>query len=805
MLFFQSVIKISVFASMGIIILGILSHFIGKQYGVKWRYFVWLIIGLRLIVPIDFTLPRPVVEVPRIQTKAETTYPSKTIPMDLDKFNGASLTVESIQGQSGESKEIQPIEMNGDILEISSIQNKIWVFWIFGMLIYFLYHGVKYQRFLKDLNRNSRSIRDAAVLEVYYDACREMEMKQRPEIYYCGILPSPLCTGFFHQKIYLNHEEYDENQLCYILKHELVHCKRRDIWYKSVLVLGRGIHFFNPFVHWMGRLAEQDIEFSCDTVVMEKCSLEQRQDYGLTILSSIRKGGETSPFSTAFQGGKEALKVRIDYIFDMGKKKRGIPLFMALLFIVWFGTAFVGCGKKQENPGKEEAVDSVAMLYECKLDYIGNHVGVGGILGKLTLPEGIRPSDEGIELFTKEEPYGVRRYLTLEKGMEIPKDGWFERDAMIFLALVNNASFFEYAITDANGEEQILHFDRKDGATYFGDTDLRSMAEDLDLFRNFMKELDQLFLAEDEDYFSNQMRCRLLLEEITNEMGGTFSYEALCKNEKFEELLKLGDGAMEELLSQFYQGQAADTRGYIMMATCLNLLNTPEATILNLLKEMTPSQWCEAYRALDSVAVDPFVYDEKRYGEDLEKYGMVAMNSKTQQGLITRHSDITKALYNVMVERYSEEGDDQEVQIVAPLISHISQDKDKLSVYAVIGLSKYAFIRTPNLGYQLVEGGGSYIPSRLDFKWKDNGWTLVEWVEAKDGSYHAPSIEEMCKGTDGVAKDLISYDRREMGMLLMQNLIFYLNGKTDVTVYHRSNMDEKDIQEIQKYISFVQG
>lgn len=194
MYLFQSVIKISIFSSIAIICLGVLSHFIGKQYGVKWRYFVWLIIGLRLIVPIDITLPRPVVEIPRIQTKAEATYASKTYPWEKDKPSELSVPVEK---QVEENIEIQSIQTTGTSIDMEKLQNKIWIFWIFGMIIYFLYQMVKYQRFLRDLNINSRSIRDAEVLEVYYDVCREMGMKQRPEIYFCGILTSPICTGFF--------------------------------------------------------------------------------------------------------------------------------------------------------------------------------------------------------------------------------------------------------------------------------------------------------------------------------------------------------------------------------------------------------------------------------------------------------------------------------------------------------------------------------------------------------------------------------------------------------------------------------
>ncbi|WP_304508283.1 M56 family metallopeptidase [Anaerotignum sp.] len=798
---FQNVLEISFFTSVAILILGLLSHLLGKRYGVIWRYFLWLVIGIRLIVPFHFIASQPIVEIPTPQGRMQTIAETEPVSTEVDALSDVSFPmVDSVKIQNGLG---QPSEMESLSTTLNAIWERLWVLWLFGMVISFIWQGQKYRRFLLNLNRNSRSIRDAEVLEVYYDACREMDIKKRPEIFYCGILPSPLCVGFLRQKIYLNHEEYKAEQLSYILKHELVHCKRRDIWYKALLVIARGIHFFNPFVHWMVRLAEHDIEYSCDSLVLEKCSLSQRQDYGLTILDSIRQGGQTNPLSTAFHGNKEELKVRIDHIFDMKKKKRGTLLLLFLLLLVWGGTAFVGCGEKQQMSQTPAEEDEIGTLYQCKLDYIGNHSGVGDILSNLTLPEGISSSNEGIELFTNEKPYGARRYLLLDQGGEIPQNGWFEKDAMTFLALVDNASFFEYAITDTKGEEQILHFDREDAAKYFGDTDLRSMAVDESTFRNFMNELEQLF-SEDTDYSLRQIECSRLLDEIGEEMGESFSYDTLRNNGKYDELLKLGEGALSEMLIQFGQGQPDDTRGYIMMAACLELLKTSADTIPTLLEEMTPSQWYVAYCALDSVAVLPFQYDESTYTEALEKSGLLPMKNATKEGLITRHSDVMKAVYNAMEQRFSEEGGNREVQIFAPLISHISQKEDKLSVYAVIGLTRYSFLRTPNLGYQLIEGGGSCVPSRLDFEWKDNKWNLVEWVEAKDGSEYTSSIKEMCKGTIGAANDMISYDTRQMQMLLMQNLIFYLNDKTNITVYGNSYMEEKDIQEVNKYISFIQ-
>lgn len=66
-----------------------------------------------------------------------------------------------------------------------------------------------------------------------------------------------------------------------ILKHELTHCKRKDLWFKGLLLWARALHFFNPFVHWMAHLAEKDMELSCDLVVMADCGMAEREAYSM--------------------------------------------------------------------------------------------------------------------------------------------------------------------------------------------------------------------------------------------------------------------------------------------------------------------------------------------------------------------------------------------------------------------------------------------------------------------------------------------------------------------------------------------
>ena len=63
-LLFQTVLEISLFAVFAISLLGICAPIFGARYGVKWRYFLWVILALRLVVPINISLPEPKVAIP---------------------------------------------------------------------------------------------------------------------------------------------------------------------------------------------------------------------------------------------------------------------------------------------------------------------------------------------------------------------------------------------------------------------------------------------------------------------------------------------------------------------------------------------------------------------------------------------------------------------------------------------------------------------------------------------------------------------------------------------------------------------
>ena len=509
---FQAILEISLFAIPVILVLALCANLLGKRYSAKWRYLIWLVVAVRLCVPIQLSLPGRMevmqIQVPSVQSGTREVLAQRTPDYFVQKE-----TNEPIQQAIPSVERTQTVsEEKNDIFDF--LLAYPYVLWLCGVLGFLAWQGWKYYDFRRMLKRSRRNILDASVLDTYYSLCREMGMEKRPAIYFCEALPSPLCVGFFQTTVYLNSEEREPAEMRLILKHELTHCKRKDLWFKGILLLARALHFFNPFVHGMARLAEKDMELSCDLAVMADCGMAEREAYSMAILRTVRETkSKNMQMSTAFSGGKEELKMRFENIFDMTQKKRGIALFLAAALVVCGGTAFVGCAESETTEKTlsgtvygDYTEEMVHELYAAKLQYIGDHIGVGKILGLLPLPEGVTNDSEGIELYTDKEPYGVREHLRWQSneetaytvdGESYTDDRWMQIQGMIFLALVENAGEFNLSLHHADAADgQVVTsftFDREQAKKYFGAQDLRDFASDEGTFRNFVLTINRYF------------------------------------------------------------------------------------------------------------------------------------------------------------------------------------------------------------------------------------------------------------------------------------------------------------------------
>jgi len=131
-----------------------------------------------------------------------------------------------------------------------------------------------------------------------------------------------------------------KDELLFILKHELVHYKRKDLWYKCLVLIATTVHWFNPIFYLMAKAIEVLCEISCDAEVVRSTDASTRQHYSETIVGVVKYQSKMkTALSTNFYGGKKGMKKRIFSIMDMGKKKTGLTILCATL-ILTLGTGF---------------------------------------------------------------------------------------------------------------------------------------------------------------------------------------------------------------------------------------------------------------------------------------------------------------------------------------------------------------------------------------------------------------------------------------------------------------------------------
>lgn len=391
---FASLIEASVTTGAIVFVLTMLSPLLNKKYTAKWKYWVWLILAVRLTLPISLSLPQAPVQLnmPEVQI----TVPQ---PIHTERIQAAPAPQTESGGETGG-------------YTLTSVQICVRI-WLAGFLLFLLYQLVGYRSFRRRALRWSRPVRSERILGRLRRLSVEMGVKKQVAPLTSGKVSGPMMTGFIKPLLLLPHEDYTDTDLYFILKHELVHYKRRDIWYKLLLLFANAVHWFNPLVYLMLREANKDMELSCDDEVTKGVSFNDRMLYSETILSTINHQlSRQTVLSTYFYGGTKAMKERFSNILNTKKKRSGmLALLIALVSTAIFG-GLVACktesivalgadvtdpaGVSDANPSGD-AAGSAGDEAQEKIVIIDPGHG-GGDAGAIHTEDGVKISEKEINL-----------------------------------------------------------------------------------------------------------------------------------------------------------------------------------------------------------------------------------------------------------------------------------------------------------------------------------------------------------------------------------------------------------------------
>ena len=314
---FYNILYLSIIGSILAIIVLILRKTFDKKISPTWKFAMWFLVLVSLLVPFRFTI--------NSQNSHEFLISSGIDKIELVKEN-------LIANESG----------------------KVFIYiWLSVITIIFLYYIIT--SFVMRKRIGKEEVKDKKILKILENCKKQMEVEKEIKLIKQEYKKVPCIYGLFNTKILVTDEvlEKDEESLKYIFMHELAHFKRCDLILNKLLILITTIHWFNPIIWFCFKQIRQDMELKADEMVLNKIEKDEEKEYAKTLvrLLPISKEEKEPVKLLCVTDGKKNMERRIKMIklSDKFKEYKALIGITTLLIILCVGTFIFTRIKPQEE------------------------------------------------------------------------------------------------------------------------------------------------------------------------------------------------------------------------------------------------------------------------------------------------------------------------------------------------------------------------------------------------------------------------------------------------------------------------
>jgi len=436
---FKITLSLSLSGAAMILIVLLFGKLFRNRISSNWRYYIWLLVVLRLLVPYSPEISvlgtlfqgeagRSIVESAPV-SQAET--PAKP---DTVLSVPANPVPDPVPNPAPTDRDVQerpmPAERNNVITILQTLISWLWLTWLVVALILFIRKITMYQSFAKYVRAGQTDVTDETLLMEFGEICGQAGVKRAIELRINNLIASPLLLGIFRPCVILPTTAMPREDRRYIYLHELTHYKRGDIFYKWLLQLALCLHWFNPLVYLMVREANQACELSCDASVIRSMDTEERRGYGDALLKSLESPGSyrESLAAVTLHENSVLLKERLESIKNYTKNNKWRAVVSAILCLVIFAGGFAlgaylpNMTVISEANGGELTPEGLPIMSASNRNVYDKYVGniyITGLLRRNFSPEDIS------ELVA----HGGTSLLTLANALkreEFEKNDWFD-------------------------------------------------------------------------------------------------------------------------------------------------------------------------------------------------------------------------------------------------------------------------------------------------------------------------------------------------------------------------------------------
>ncbi len=353
---YNFLLEANLMASIAILLMMVLRKTLRKPLGNTALSFGWLLIAVRLLLPI--TLPNPYIYTIRTPyAPDEAIRPiAGQIKVRLTDF----LDSIALSGRGPVQQSASHLQAGMYNAHVPITLFQVYLVGLMLVLAWFVFINIRFRQKVKVGRIEPIS---GKLMDEYQALCAQMKVRPLP-VYFTDPLPSACLVGVMKPYIALP-LTVSPNNAIHVLRHELCHYQNKDQYWGILRLSCCALHWFNPLVWMAAFMSQTDGELRCDDSVSAALNPKDKEAYAsVLVLSATRRNAPClAVLATGMTHTHRKLKTRMKTVLDSRKPLRWLSLSFALLAAM----SLVGAFATLEAPVKPRLTHSSEIPAEQRI------------------------------------------------------------------------------------------------------------------------------------------------------------------------------------------------------------------------------------------------------------------------------------------------------------------------------------------------------------------------------------------------------------------------------------------------------
>lgn len=214
------------------------------------------------------------------------------------------------------------------------------IVWLLGAIVTLLYMIIGIVKMSLAVKKEDRVPIPSELQNLFNQICKQSRIRTNVSLRITNKVASPTLFGMISPIVLIPRNlveglGLDLTEWECVLRHEVVHLKRFDVWVNMIFFILTAIHWFNPLIWYSMRRMRFEQETACDASVL--ASLQTKDIYAGCIVKVLEIGASQRVASVGigFSDYKNQVVRRIVMIRNFNPKKKRVSLFGMIILVAF--------------------------------------------------------------------------------------------------------------------------------------------------------------------------------------------------------------------------------------------------------------------------------------------------------------------------------------------------------------------------------------------------------------------------------------------------------------------------------------